>query len=277
MDLRILSYNIRRGGTGREEALGHVIRACRADLVVLQEATDPAVVERLASTSGMEQHASREGESLAFLSRQRVRHFAWHRPRISRHAFLEIEPAAGNARIFGVHLSAVHAAWTERRRIEELRALLRSIKAHQAGFHALTGDFNTLAPGELLDFRKLPGRLRALVWLSGGKVRWRTIQIILNAGYLDAFRELHPDDAGHTFPTWDPHVRLDFMFLPDRYTDGLKSCEVMDVPRSRTASDHLPLLSVVELPDTTAASIPPPVAPLNDGIRSMPDDDELTP
>ena len=42
----------------------------------------------------------------------------------------------------------------------ELRALLRSIAQHQEGFHVLTGDFNTLAPGELLDFKKLPARLR---------------------------------------------------------------------------------------------------------------------
>ncbi len=196
MDLRILTYNIRRGGKGREEALSAVIRACQADVVVLQEATDPAVVARLAAGTGMEQWGSRQGQSLGFLSRRRVQGFGWHKPRISRHAFLEIELAGSEARIFGVHLSAVHAAWTERRRTEELRALLKGIARHQHGFHLLTGDFNTLAPGELLDFRKLPGRLRALVWLSGGKVRWRTIQIILDGGYVDAYRSLHLDGPG---------------------------------------------------------------------------------
>lgn len=277
MDIRVLTYNIRRGGSGREEALGHVIRACRADVVVLQEATDPGVVERLARSNEMAQHASREGQSLAFLSRRPVGQYGWHKPRISRHAFLEIELAETKARIFGVHLSAVHAAWTERRRIEELRALLRGIAAHQAGWHVLTGDFNTLAPGELLDLSKLPRRLRALVWLSGGKVRWRTIQSILEAGYLDAFRSLHPDAAGHTFPTWEPHVRLDFLFLPHRSSSLLKSCEVMDVPRAREASDHLPLLSILELPQGT---VPATIAPAETtgGDQPLPlDDEELTP
>jgi exodeoxyribonuclease-3 len=276
VDIRVLTYNIRRGGAGREEALGHVIRACRADVVVLQEATDPAIVERLAMANDMEQHASREGQSLGFLSRRRVRRYGWHKPRISRHAFLEIE--LPEARIFGVHLSAVHAAWTERRRIEELRALLRGIATHQHGFHLLTGDFNTLAPGELLDFTRLPGRLRALVWLSGGKVRWRTIQIILDAGYLDGFRSLHPDVPGHTFPTWDPHVRLDFLFLPHRYSGALKSCEVMDVPRAREASDHLPLLSVLDLSaEAHRSAIGPAVSTsVDEPVRSI-DDDELTP
>jgi exodeoxyribonuclease-3 len=253
---RILTYNIRRGGKGREEALGRVVRACEPDLVILQEATDPTVVEGLAELAGMQQQASRPGQSLGFMSRQPVKGFGWHKPRISRHAFLEIELAERPARVFGVHLSAVHAAWTERRRTEELRALLRAIRQHQHGFHVLTGDFNTLAPGELLDFTKLPGRLRALVWLSGGRVRWRTIQIVLDAGYVDAFRSLHPDTPGLTFPSWDPHVRLDFLFLPNRYVGMLKSCEVMDVPGARDASDHLPVLSILDIPDGGAAVSP---------------------
>jgi exodeoxyribonuclease-3 len=246
--LRLLTYNIRRGGAGHEAALAGVIRASKADIVVLQEATRPDVVERLAAESGMEQHASRRGESLGFLSRWTVGHFAWHKPRISRHAFLEIQLPASQVRVFGVHLSAVHAAWTERRRTVELRALLKGIAQHQHGFHVLTGDFNTLAPGELLDFRKLPRRLRALVWLSGGEVRWRTIQIILDSGYVDGYRSLHHDSPGFTFPTWDPHVRLDYLFLPSVHRPRLRWCEILDVPGAREASDHLPLLSVLEVP-----------------------------
>jgi endonuclease/exonuclease/phosphatase family metal-dependent hydrolase len=254
--LRILSYNIRKGGTGRERELAAVITACSPDVVVLQEATDPDVVRQVADLAGMAQHGSRAGESLGFLSCRKVTYFGWHKPRISRHAFLELQLADSETRIFGVHLSAVHAAWTERRRTEELRALLKSIQRHQEGFHALTGDFNTLAPGDLLDFRKLPGRLRALVWLSGGSVRWRTIKIILDGGYIDAYRSLHPGSPGFTFPTWEPHVRLDYLFLPSRYTDKLISCEIMDVPGARDASDHLPLLSILDAPPVPLATIP---------------------
>jgi exodeoxyribonuclease-3 len=253
---RILSYNIRRGGNGREAALARVINACGPDIVVLQEATDPDVVQRIAAETGMAQFASRKGESLGFMSRAPVRQYQWHRPRISRHAFLEIQLAESAARVFGLHLSAVHAAWTESRRMQELRALLRSIARHQHGFHVLTGDFNTLAPGELLDFRKLPGRLRALVWLSGGKVRWRTIQAVLDAGYRDAYRATHPTAPGFTFPTWDPHVRLDYLFVPSRYMGQLQACEIPDVQGIRDASDHLPLFSLVEIPVDVPAPAP---------------------
>jgi exodeoxyribonuclease-3 len=253
-----LTYNIRRGGRGHEAALARVIRACEADVVVLQEATDPRVIEKLAADAGMAQFGCRKGESLGFLSRRPVGAFRWHKPRVSRHAFLEIQLPGSEARIFGVHLSAVHAAWTERRRITELRALLRSIVRHQHGVHVLTGDFNTLAPGELLDFRKLPGRLRALVWLSGGNVRWRTIQVVLDGGYVDAFRTLHPNAPGFTFPTWDPHVRLDYLFLPARHRHRLVSSEIVQADGARDASDHFPLLSVVDMSaEPSAARLEP--------------------
>jgi endonuclease/exonuclease/phosphatase family metal-dependent hydrolase len=220
-----------------------VIRACDPDLVILQEATKPDVVARLAERARLPVFASRPRESLAFLSRAPVAHHEWHRPRLSRHAFLEVVPAGDRVRVFGVHLSAVHAAWTERRRVLELRALLKSIRRHQAGFHVLAGDFNTLAPGELLDVRKLPRRLRALVWLSGGRIRWQTIREVLEAGYADVYRTLHPGEAGLTFPARDPHVRLDYFFVPADAVGRAAACRIGDHPRARAASDHLPLVA----------------------------------
>jgi exodeoxyribonuclease III len=239
--LRLLSYNIRHGGSGREALLAAVIRESGADVVVFQEATSPAVIERLARDTGMMQWGTRPRESLGFISRRQVDHVAWHKPRVSRHAFIEIVPGGTPWRIFGVHLSAVHAAWTERRRVYELRALLNVIRQHQAGPHALVGDFNTLAPGELLDIRKLPARLRALVWLSGGQIRWKTIATILEAGYVDAFRARYPDEVGSTFPTWDPHIRLDYLFVPQLHVARVGECRVTDNADARRASDHLPL------------------------------------
>jgi exodeoxyribonuclease III len=244
--LRLLSYNVCRGGAGREQPIISVIASCAPDIVILQEATRPEVVERIARGAGMAQWASRAGESLGFMARMPVARHQRHRPRFSRHAFLEIVPGGSGADVFGLHLSAVFAAWTERRRLFELRALLRSIESHESGFHCLAGDFNTLAPGDLLDFSKLPARLRALVWLSGGKVRWRTIQLVLDEGYVDAFRRLHPGDPGLTFPTWDPHVRLDYVFVPKAYADRVKSCDVVRHPDTRAASDHFPILAELD-------------------------------
>ena len=243
MTLRLLSYNIKHGGAGREAALASVIRTAHPDVVVLQEATRPAVLERLARDTGLAHWGSRRGESLAYLSRQPLDHVQWRKPRVSRHAFIEIVPAGGAWRIVGVHLSAVHAAWTEHRRHYELRALLLAIQQHQHGPHVLVGDFNTLAPGELLDFSKLPARLRTLVWMSGGRIRWRTVQGVLDAGYIDAFRSLQPDLVGYTFPTWDPHVRLDYLFVPKPCVERVAACQVFSANEVREASDHFPLLA----------------------------------
>jgi endonuclease/exonuclease/phosphatase family metal-dependent hydrolase len=104
-----------------------------------------------------------------------------------------------------------------------------------------------VAPGELLDLGKLPYRLRALVWLSGGHIRWRTIQTILDAGYADAFRHLHPDLVGSTFPTRDPHVRLDYLFVPGGDVASVRSVDIVTTAPAPEASDHFPLLSEVDV------------------------------
>ena len=247
MTLKLLSYNVRFGGAGRESQLAAVINDADPDLVVLQEATDPRVVKRLSEETGLNVWAAHKGRSIAYLSRVGVSRHEWHRPRGSRRHFMEIELEGSKLVVFGIHLSAVHSFWTERRRMRELRSLLAWVEARGSGFHVMVGDFNTLAPGELLDAQKLPPRLRALVWLSGGRVRYQTIQILLSAGYTDSFRRLHHEDLGYTFPTWDPHVRLDFVFLPQPHEDRVSDCRVLtENPKVKEASDHFPLLVTLE-------------------------------
>jgi endonuclease/exonuclease/phosphatase family metal-dependent hydrolase len=245
--LKLLSYNIRFGGRGREPLIAQTIREAAPDMVVFQEATDTRIIERLAAETGMSTWAARPGHSIAFISRTPVAHHEWHYPRGARHSFLEIVLAHNGARIFGLHLKARFSKWSERRRAFEIRALLDGIRRHQEGFHVLVGDFNTLAPGELLDVRRMPRWIRALVWISGRDIQRETIQIMLDARYSDGYRFLHPEDKGYTFPTWDPHLRLDYIFLPAAFTEKLVSCQVIRDEPAGTASDHYPLLSQLEI------------------------------
>jgi exodeoxyribonuclease-3 len=243
-----MSYNIRFGGRGREALMTEVIEAVSPDIVVFQEASDPRVIETLAHATGMTRWAARPAHSIGYISRLDVAHHEWHHPAGAKHSFLEIQLAGSKARIFGLHLRARFSKWSERRRMLEIQALLAGIRQHQEGFHVLVGDFNTLAPGELLDTRRMPAWIRALVWISGRDIRRDTIQTMLDANYLDGYRFLHPEDKGYTFPTWDPHVRLDYLFLPARYADHLKLCEVIKEPDiARRASDHFPLLAHLEI------------------------------
>ena len=245
MTLRLLSYNIRFGGLGREQSLGETIVAAAPDLVVFQEATRPEVIERLAEATKFPYWAARRNHSIGFLSRQQVDYHEWHYPAGARHSFLEVIPAGTKARIFGLHLSARFSKWDERRRTREIRSLLDGIKRHQDGFHVLVGDFNTLAPGEVLELDKMPAWIRALIWISGRKLQRETIQLMLDAGYGDGYRMLNPEVKGYTFPTWDPHVRLDYVFVPRTFANRLAVCDVICEPKERiqAASDHCPLVA----------------------------------
>src|SRR3982751_1530198 len=113
MKFRLLTYNILNGGVGRTDLLAKGINAGAPGLVLLQEATSAANVERLATATGMADFRTFQRQSLGFMSRLPVAFCQWIRPRICRHAFVEVVPAGERVRVFGVHLSAVHAAWTE--------------------------------------------------------------------------------------------------------------------------------------------------------------------
>ncbi len=248
MRLRLLSYNIKFGGKGREELLASVIRAADPDIVLLQEATDRLTVRRLAELTDLPTWDSRVNYSTGFLTRLEIASYNWHLPRRSRHAFLELAITDPPMRVFGLHLSAWFSNWNERQRRIEIQALLAAIEAHQNGFHVIAGDFNALAPGEVLRVDRMPQWIRAMVWLSGRDIARHTIQHMLDQKYLDAWSALHPGAEGYTFPTWDPHVRLDYAFTPDRYRQTLHSCEVFAVPEeAERASDHFPLLVELDL------------------------------
>ena len=69
--------------------------------------------------------------------------------------------------------------------------------------------------------------------------------LFVHGGYIDGYRMFHKDE-GYSFPTWDPHVRLDYAFLPLAFSPRLIRCEIVrDAPGIREASDHFPLLSEI--------------------------------
>ena len=247
MIVKLLSYNIRFGGRGRETQLAQVIRDVAPDLVVFQEATDTRVISRLAQETDLSIWAARPEHSIGYISRLEIAHHEWHYPAGAKHSFLEIVLQGSEARIFGLHLSSTFSKWSERRRVREIQALLKSIERHQEGFHVLVGDFNTLAPGEILDVRRMPAWIRGLVWLSGRDIQRETIQLMRDSGYLDGYRTLHPEEKGYTFPVWDPHLRLDYLFLPEQFAGRLLQCEVVTGAAKTRASDHMPLLAEVQL------------------------------
>jgi endonuclease/exonuclease/phosphatase family metal-dependent hydrolase len=250
--VRLLTYNILKGGVGRAEAIAEVIAAARPDVVALQEATDPATVQCIAELAGFPFWGSRRSHSTGFLSRIPVLDHGWRHPPRTRHALLEVALAGGHPRLFVLHLRAWFSNWSERRRAQELRGLLDGIRdqlereRHAFAFHLLAGDFNALAPAERFDSSPMPAWIRAMIWLNGRDIARSTIEMMGADGYADAWRTVHADaerEPGHTFPVWSPHVRLDYVFAPAAFASRLAACEVRRTPDAvRTASDHLPLL-----------------------------------
>ena len=250
--MRFLTYNIREGGLGRAEAIAEVIKAARPDVVALQEARDPEVVLRIAQLAGFRHSGSRPSHSTGFLSNIPVIDYAWRQPPRTRHALLEVRLIEGFPRVFVLHLRAWFSKWSERQRERELRGLLDGIQKQLIeenrafAFHVLAGDFNALAPGEKFDSSPMPRWIRGMVWLSGRDIARSTISMMQSDGYVDAWRVLHRDlekDPGYTFPVWNPHVRLDYVFTPTEFASRFTACEVRHAPDAvRTASDHLPLL-----------------------------------
>jgi exodeoxyribonuclease III len=243
--LRLMSYNIRFGGVGREKRIAEVIRLCAPDIVVLQEATREAGVAEIANLAEMPFWAAKQGHSPALVSRLPIQQYEWHHhPEIQR-PFMEIKPSDTDLTIYNIHLRATHSNYTERGRMREVRALLDGIHESKDKFHLLVGDFNTLAPGELLNMQKLPMRYRVLAFLLGGRVTYRTIQMMIDAGYIDSYRHLHTEH-GFTFPAWDPHVRLDYVFVPKEFADRITSCDVVsDIQQPASVTDHLPLITEI--------------------------------
>lgn len=243
MMLRIMSYNIRFGGVGREEKIAAVIRQSAPDIVVLQEATREAGVRQIAELAGMPIWAARQGHSVALLSRVEISGYEWHHHPDLQRPFMEARLAASDFTFFGIHLRATHSNYTERGRMREVRTILEAVRPYAGRFHLLVGDFNTLAPGELLNMQKLPMRYRILAFLLGGRITYRTIQIMLDAGYIDAYRRLHTDH-GFTFPAWDPNVRIDYFFVPRAFVDRVCRCDVVtEFAGPEKATDHLPLIA----------------------------------
>jgi endonuclease/exonuclease/phosphatase family metal-dependent hydrolase len=255
--VRLLTYNIREGGVGRAEQIAEVITAANPDVVALQEARHPNVVERIATLAGFPFCGSRPLHSTGFLSKVPVIDHGWRHPPHTRHALLEVSLGDGFPRVFVLHLRAWFSKWSEQQRARELRGLLDGIREqlerehHAFAFHVLAGDFNALAPGERFDPSPMPAWIRGMVWLSGRDIARSTIEMMSADGYADAWRTVHPDseaEPGYTFPVWSPHVRLDYVFTPAAFARRVTACEVRRSPEiARSASDHFPLL--VELSD----------------------------
>ena len=242
MSLRIVSYNIRKGGRRRSRLISEVLRQLDPDLVVLQEATDPWVVSEVAREIRAHVLLSAPGRSVAVLSRMGELDASWHRgTQGPRYAEVSVPPI--EARLLGLHLTAGLSGRGERRRAREAEQVLAMVASGAGAAPVLlVGDFNAVAPGDLPTVRRLPAWIRILLRVDGG-ISTRVMQRFLGAGFTDAYRHRNPDTPGPTIPSDAPAVRLDYFLLGSALMRRLVECRVatMDPVLLAAASDHLPI------------------------------------
>ena len=280
--IRLVSYNIRFGGSARRAAIAEVLRALDPDVVVLQEATDAAVVSWLAGAVGLPHAIAERGRSVAMLTRLDVASAAWHLARPGRAALdvrlRTVDPEAGrrdgaaaaagmasepDLRIVGLHLSAGLSRRGERLRQIEVAGLLAALGPRASSEAWLVGDLNSVAPGDGPRTRRMPIWLRILLRVDGG-IRTDVLARLAAEGWIDGYRRLHQDEPGYTLPPADPSVRLDYVLAPGAEAGRLVACAPAERSaaggRVRTASDHLPLVAEIAILGAMAASADQPTA-----------------
>jgi endonuclease/exonuclease/phosphatase family metal-dependent hydrolase len=91
-------------------------------------------------------------------------------------------------------------------------------------------------------------RSRAVDRLLGATIERGTVARLLEAGYADCFRQLHPRAHGYTCATWMPAARVDYIFASPQMAGRLRLCEVVGSRRlpdreAGIASDHYPVVA----------------------------------
>lgn len=108
------------------------------------------------------------------------------------------------------------------------------------------GDFNVIP--EDIDCHKPSSWIRDALFQPEPRARYRAL---LEIGYTDAFRSLHPGEGGH-FTFWDYFrqafennrgIRIDHFLLCPKLAARLQSCEIDKEPRRQEKpSDHAPIM-----------------------------------
>jgi exodeoxyribonuclease III len=243
MSLCVMSYNILLGGESRMPLIQDVIKGQNPDVVALLEANSRANAEKLAQELDM-QLTFGEGNSefhIAWLSRFPVVRAQVYRPAVLQKLMLEIEVNWQGAPLylFATHLSAGRSQPGDKRRLQEIEAILDILRQVKGKPNLLVGDFNAIAPSDTVG----PGpdiiKDDAPPDIAFSR---EVINLVLGQGYTDCYRAMHPTMPGYTYklprPPW---LRLDYIFASPEMAPLLYASDIVSSEEAYKASDHLPV------------------------------------
>jgi endonuclease/exonuclease/phosphatase family metal-dependent hydrolase len=224
-ELRVLSYNV-RSLRDDAQAVSTVIRACEPDVVCVQEAPRflrwRSKCAALARESGLVVvTGGRPAGAMLLLASLRVRVVRAQDVLLSRKrglhqrgiALATLELGGSQFSVGSIHLDLDAAE--RRRHVDEIVQRTSSCSAPVI----VAGDINEEPDGPA----------------------WRA----LAQTYADAFVTA-PNGGEYTYSAIDPVKRIDGIFVDSAIK--VRSCGVPDVPGIERASDHRPLLAVIDLP-----------------------------
>ena len=131
---------------------------------------------------------------------------------------------------FATHLVHGRDRASERARVREVGAIL-DVLGRVDGPHVLVGDLNAVHPDDDVG---APPPEEGVEHVSREPLR-----LLLQAGYVDAFRALHPSDRGWTYLANHPWARLDHVLA-----NGIEpsTAAVVKAASAGEASDHFPVV-----------------------------------
>lgn len=260
VELRVMSFNLWMGGEAGGhplEASADVVRQSGADIVGLQETLGHEVDgkrtdhgPRLAKLLGwhylsqpdrrgivsrfeiVRPSKGQEGALIRLTAGQEMWLFNVHFPAAPYQPYqlLGIEYAKGVTFIKTEEEAIAHARSARGKQVE---ALVEDMKAEGAANHPMvfvTGDFNEPSPQDWTEAAVKAG-------LCPVAVEWPSIKTMLDLGFVDAYRTLHPDPVQRPGLTWTPttdpkdpndhHDRIDFVLVCHGLAEDLQSAEVI--------------------------------------------------
>ncbi len=254
--MRLMTYNILEGGEGRIDPLAEAIRLARADVVVVQEAWDRGLFEKLADRLGMDcflaAHPTNAQGGVGLLSKRKIREAVNYGPldaRLTRAAFHAIvEAGKVSLPVIGVHLHPYETFADEDERLKELAGVLEIGRVFSGRPHVIAGDFNSYHPEQMIDVARLRPSSRKRIAGQKDQLPREVVRKMLEAGYVDAHSLHHPAETfGCSFTTAYPAARVDYLFVSPDLCPKVVSCEVFTPAIGRYASDHYPVVAELDL------------------------------
>ncbi|AMV38754.1 endonuclease/exonuclease/phosphatase family protein [Planctomyces sp. SH-PL62] len=295
--VRVLTFNLWNGGdTGKQplDRTVEVIKRSQADVVGLQETGGLApegqprpdraaeIAERLGwhyldqggrmgIISRFEIVAStpkKWGVKLALPSGRWMYAFNVHLAHSPYQPYQLLGIPYGDAPFIATEAEAVRFARESRgSQVAEMLAEVKAV-AEEGAPMVLTGDFNEPSHRDWTE-ASTKAKLCPL------KVEWPSTRAVEDAGFVDAYRSVHPDPVESRGLTWTPttkvgdpkdhHDRIDFVFVGgfDRPNTAVKAAQIIgesqeaaDVVVSPYPSDHRAVVAELELPAGESTTTP---------------------